>query len=155
MQSTQTKHFSYPQDRFFSLRKHLFYSKIDVLSIRFSSSKSTRPPGVVGPIFRPAPGVGQRPGEHKSSPRPGARDGMKQEPYELRSGSARSQSKGEATNADADITPFLASEKMGFHHRLRALCCSATVSTRWDCRRHVRLNRCPRAREMTWATKKL
>ena len=37
------------------------------------------------------------PGEHKSSPRPGTRDGMKQEPYESR---AVQGSKGEATNGD-------------------------------------------------------
>jgi hypothetical protein len=29
-------------------------------------------------------GLVRSPGEHKSSPRPGSRDGMKQEPYELR-----------------------------------------------------------------------
>ena len=43
---------------------------------------------------RPAPGVGQQPGEDKSSPRPGARDGMKQEPYELRSAPSEIAVKG-------------------------------------------------------------
>src|SRR6266849_3862852 len=46
------------------------------------------------------------PGELESSPRPGARDGMKQEPYELRSSATRSRSKGEATHGDSQHHAF-------------------------------------------------
>jgi len=49
------------------------------------------------------------PGEHKSSPRPGSRDGMKQEPYELRMRLALRSQRVRRRMSFAYITPFLAS----------------------------------------------
>src|SRR5215472_9530552 len=53
-----------------------------------------------------------QPGEHKSSPRPGSRDGMKQETLRASVGSGpRSQPKGKATGCRFSVlTPFLASQ---------------------------------------------
>ena len=43
------------------------------------SSKSTRPPGALWPKEALRQGLAKLPGEPESSPRPGSRDGMKQE----------------------------------------------------------------------------
>src|SRR5580700_4767718 len=49
------------------------------------------------------------PGEYKSSPRPGSRDGMKQEPYELRKRPVLRCQRVRRRMSFAYITPFLAS----------------------------------------------
>ena len=56
-------------------------------------------------------------GEHKSSPRPGARDGMKREPYELRVLPSRTESKGQATNGDFKFHAFPGFSKLVLHRR--------------------------------------
>jgi len=65
--------------------------------------------------------------KHESSPRPAARDGMEQEPYEFRSCPAKPESKGKASSRCGIGThektigtfrthAFLASKERGFHH---------------------------------------
>jgi len=49
------------------------------------------------PALRQEP-KGHSPGEHESSPRLAARDGMEQEPYEFRIRPAKPESKGKATH---------------------------------------------------------
>jgi hypothetical protein len=55
---------------------------------------------------------------------------------------------------NANITPFLASEKLGFTIAIKSAALLGDCFNAVDCRRHVQLNRLLRAREMTWATKR-